>query len=158
MLWVRGAIFTLLVPFVIAGWAPAQFTRGMPPAGGLWQAGWILLAAGALLYLWCLLLFLASGGTPAIFFTRPLRFLLGTEPGGVVREGPYRFSRNPMYVGVVSAILGQAVVYRSAAVLAYGAAVALCFHLVVVLYEEPHLRAVRGAEYDSYRKRVRRWI
>jgi protein-S-isoprenylcysteine O-methyltransferase Ste14 len=142
VLWFRAAIFTMLVPVVVGWYAP-------------WR---ILVAAGALLYLWCLLMFLLAGGTPAVFFTRPLRFLIGSEPGEIVRRGPYRFSRNPMYVAVVAAILGQAVVYRSAAVLQYGIAVAIVFHLVVVLIEEPHLRSVRGEDYKRYCKTVRRWL
>jgi protein-S-isoprenylcysteine O-methyltransferase Ste14 len=158
MLVLRAAIFTVLVPAVVGWYVPGRIVAGLSPAPGLWQAGWLLVAGGILLYLWCLVMFLMAGGTPAVFFTRPLRFLIGTEPDEVVRRGPYRFSRNPMYVAVVAAILGQAAVYRSALALRYGLAVAVVFHLVVVLIEEPHLRAVRGPEYEKYLKTVRRWL
>jgi protein-S-isoprenylcysteine O-methyltransferase Ste14 len=151
MLLLRAAIFTVLVPVVIGWYVPRRMVDGLSPAPGLWRMGWVAVGAGGVLYFWCLLMFLLSGGTPAIFFTRPLRFLIGTEPGEVVRRGPYRLSRNPMYVAVVAAILGQAAVYRSAAALRYGVAIALAFHLVVVLVEEPHLRHVQGAEYEKYR-------
>jgi protein-S-isoprenylcysteine O-methyltransferase Ste14 len=155
VLWLRAAIFTMLVPVVVGWYVPQRIAAEASP---VWPAGWILVATGALLYFWCLLMFLLAGGTPAVFFTRPLRFLIGSEPGEVVRRGPYRFSRNPMYVAVVTAILGQALVYRSSPVLRYGIAVAVVFHLVVVLIEEPHLRAVRGEEYKRYCTAVRRWL
>jgi protein-S-isoprenylcysteine O-methyltransferase Ste14 len=157
-LWLRAAIFTILVPAVVGGYAPQRIVAGATLAPGLWAAGWLLVAAGTLLYFWCLVMFVFSGGTPAVFFTRPLRFLIGSEPDEVVHSGPYRFSRNPMYVAVVAAILGQAAVYRSAAILRYGIAVAVTFHLVVVLIEEPHLRAERGAAYAAYCQSVRRWL
>jgi len=146
------------VPGVVGWYVPQRIVNGPSPASAPWPAGWVLVGAGVLLYLWCLLMFLLSGGTPAVFFTRPLHFLIGSEPGEVVRRGPYCFSRNPMYIAVIAAILGQAAVYRSAAVLRYAIAAAVTFHLVVVLLEEPHLRAVRGAEYEKYAQSVRRWL
>jgi protein-S-isoprenylcysteine O-methyltransferase Ste14 len=158
MLLLRALIFTILVPTGVGWYVPQQIAAGRFPAPGLWQAGWALIAAGIALYFWCLLMFLFAGGTPAVFFTRPLRFLIGAEPEEVVQRGPYRFSRNPMYVAVVATIFGQALVYRSAAVLRYGLAVALVFHLVVVVIEEPHLRVARGVEYERYRRSVRRWL
>ncbi len=158
MLWVRGFIFTFFVPFVV-GYLIPQSLRG--PGGvdpGWWQLGYILFLAGAMLYLWCLVCFLLAGGTPAIFFTRHLSFLLGKEPPEVVRTGPYRYSRNPMYVGVVAAIFGQALLYRSRPILIYGISAALFFHLVVVFLEEPHLRRTRGPGYAAYLRSVPRWL
>lgn len=158
MLWLRGCIFTIAVPFLVAVWVPGRLLGSRPRAPAVWQAGWLLLGAGVVLYGWCLLLFLLSGGTPAIFFTRHLGFLIGTEPQRVVRGGPYRFSRNPMYVSVIAAVMGQALLCRSAVVFAYGALLALVFHLVVVLLEEPRLRRTRGPQYNEYLGTVRRWL
>jgi protein-S-isoprenylcysteine O-methyltransferase Ste14 len=158
MLWLRGLIFTVLVPFVVGYLVPQSLRIPGGIAPGIWQLGSILVAAGALLYLWCLVCFLLAGGTPAAFFTRPLGFLLGEEPPDVVRTGPYRFSRNPMYVAVVAAIFGQAALYRSRQILIYGAAVALVFEIVVVLLEEPHLRKTRGESYKQYLQAVPRWL
>jgi protein-S-isoprenylcysteine O-methyltransferase Ste14 len=75
-----------------------------------------------------------------------------------VISGLYRYVRNPMYVGVVSIILGEALVLGSGGVLIYAAVVALGFHLFVVLYEEPTLRRTYGAQYDGYCTLVRRWL
>ena len=63
-----------------------------------------------------------------------------------------------MYIGVLSAIIGQAVVFASINVAVYGAAVWLLFHLVVVFIEEPHLRQKRGDAYNDYCRRVPRWF
>jgi len=158
VLWLRGVIFTALVPFVVGCLVPQNLRGEAGAAPGWWNAGYVLLAAGAALYLWCLVCFLMSGGTPAIFFTRHLSFLLGKEPPDVVRTGPYRYSRNPMYLGVLAAIFGQALLYRSRPILIYGACTALAFHLVVVFLEEPHLRKTRDAGYEKYLYTVPRWL
>ena len=158
MLWLRGLIFTLVVPFVVGVLVPWRISRGSHIAGGWSLAGWFVIAIGAAIYLACLLSFLQSGGTPAPFFLRHLQAAIGREPPRVVRDGLYRYSRNPMYVGVVLLIFGQALLFRSKDVLIYGASAWLIFHLVVVLIEEPHLRRQRGPSYDDYCRRVPRWI
>ena len=122
------------------------------------MAGWLPVAAGASIYSVCLLGFLTAGGTPAIFFTRHLRFLIGEEPRRLVEGGLYRVSRNPMYIGVLLVVFGQAILFGSERLAEYGLAVAVIFHLVVVYVEEPHLRRERGASYQEYCRRVRRWL
>lgn len=157
MLWLRGMVFSVLVPGVVAFYVPQAMRRG-PAAGGWWSLGWVAFAAGTAIYVRCLMGFLAAGGTPAIFFTRPIRWMLGEEPRGVVRSGLYRYSRNPMYLGVLLVIAGQACVYRSRNIAEYAVGAAIIFHLVVVLLEEPHLMRARGNEYADYRRRVPRWL
>ena len=158
MLFVRGLIFTVAIPGLVAVWIPYRMLGGRPAAAGAWGLGWILVAIGAAVYLRCLAGFLASGGTPAMFFTRSLRWLIGEEPPLLVRGGLYRFSRNPMYLGVLAVIFGQAIVFASGPVARYGVLMAIGFHLAVVLFEEPHLRAREGAEYEEYCRRVPRWL
>src|SRR5579872_4216736 len=150
MLWIRGAIFTALAPWVVAVWAPAMVDSGRHAAGGWWHAGWLLVAMGVAMYLACLLRFLAAGGTPAIFFTRPLRAIIGEEPRTLVDGWLYRVSRNPMYVGVVLSILGQAIVFASRSIAVYGALTWLTFDIVVIVLEEPHLREQYGPSYEDY--------
>jgi protein-S-isoprenylcysteine O-methyltransferase Ste14 len=158
VLWIRGLLFTVLVPAVVGFVLPSAIAGGARRPGGIWDLGWAPIAAGTIVYALCLLRFLAAGGTPAIFFTRPLRFLLGEEPEGLVSGGLYRFSRNPMYVGVLLAIVGQAVLFASPALAVYGCAVFVFFHLIVVYAEEPHLRATRGPSYELYCGTVPRWL
>jgi protein-S-isoprenylcysteine O-methyltransferase Ste14 len=158
MLWLRGLIFTLLLPAMIAVFGPMALDRTAQRAGGPWDAGWILIAFGGAVYGLCLLRFLAAGGTPAIFFTRGLRLLIGEEPGSLVSGGLYRFSRNPMYVGVLLVIFGQAIVFKSLVLASYGCLVFLIFHFTVVFVEEPHLRSTQGPSYELYCHAVPRWL
>jgi protein-S-isoprenylcysteine O-methyltransferase Ste14 len=158
MLWIRGAIFTALVPWLVAAWVPSLVDPVRHLQGGPWNAGWLLVAAGAAIYLLCLLRFLAAGGTPAIFFTRPLRAILGEEPPTLVQGWLYRLSRNPMYVGVVLSVFGQAIMFASRDIAVYGALLWLMFHIVVVVLEEPHLREQYGPSYEDYCRRVPRWL
>jgi protein-S-isoprenylcysteine O-methyltransferase Ste14 len=158
MLWLRGLIFTVLVPCVVGAFVPHLYAGGRGLQVGWWQLGWYLVALGAVVYTMCLVDFLTAGGTPAIFFTRPLKFALGEEPPQVVRIRLYRVSRNPMYIGVVMAVFGQALIYASRQIAEYGVFLFVCFHLVVVLIEEPHLRQSRGESYQEYCRNVPRWL
>ncbi|WP_422735483.1 methyltransferase family protein [Micromonospora sp. WMMD729] len=76
----------------------------------------------------------------------------------LVIGGPYRYVRNPMYVAVVTAILGQALIFGQAALLWYGLAIALIQAAFVRFYEEPGLRRRYGGAYDTYRAAVPAWI
>lgn len=154
MLWVRGLIFTALVPVVVGFFIP----HWIDPRVRRWDAGWFLIVPGVLIYALCLIRFLAAGGTPAIFFTRHLRFLIGEEPHALVSTGLYRFSRNPMYVGVLLAVFGQAILLGSLRLTVYGLFLLVCFHAVVVLVEEPHLIKQSGESYEQYCREVPRWI
>jgi protein-S-isoprenylcysteine O-methyltransferase Ste14 len=120
------------------------------PAGiGVWQiAGMVIGGVGAALALWCVFTFACIGkGTPAPF----------DPPRRLVIRGPYRFVRNPMYIGAGFALAGAALVYESWALLVYTGLFFLVTHLFVVLYEEPTLRRTFGADYQAYCGRVGRW-
>src|SRR5205807_2015888 len=79
-------------------------------------------------------------------------------PERFVARGSYRAVRNPMYVGVVALIAGQALLLGREILFVWAAAAWLLFHLFVVVHEEPGLRRRFGAEYDDYTRRVRRWL
>jgi protein-S-isoprenylcysteine O-methyltransferase Ste14 len=152
---VLGSILFLFVaPGVVAGfipWAMSRYEIG-PPLLGFEPFRWLgiaLLALGAVLLIETFARFALQGrGTPAPIY--PTRTLVIT--------GSYRFVRNPMYVAVVSLILGQAFLFGNFAVLIYGLVVWLTVHLFVLGYEEPTLKETFGSEYDAYRRGVRRWI
>ena len=111
-------------------------------------AGVIVGLSGAGLALWCIGTFIVIGrGTPAPF----------DPPRLLVDAGPYRFVRNPMYIGAGLALAGAALFYKSWALLGYCAAFAFITHLFVVVYEEPTLRGTFGAPYVQYCEQVRRW-
>jgi protein-S-isoprenylcysteine O-methyltransferase Ste14 len=88
-------------------------------------------------------------GTPAPF----------DPPRRLVVSGPYRFVRNPMYLGMGVALIGEAIVFPNVRVpiLAMVALLFVFVTLFVMGYEEPTLRRLFGAEYEGYCRRVRRW-
>ena len=120
-----------------------------PAALGLTQVvGLAIVILGAALALWCILTFVFVGwGTPAPF----------DPPRRLVVRGPYRYVRNPMYIGAGLALAGAALFYGSWPLVGYTALFLLLTHLFVRLYEEPTLRRLFGAEYEAYSRRVKRW-
>lgn len=147
---VKTLVFTLVVPGSVGVYLP-QALRNHETALPLPVrcAGIALLACGAAIYFWCAWDFVSTGlGTP----------LPVDAPRVLVVKGLYRFSRNPMYVGVLSVIFGQAIYYGAATVAVYGVLVLLGFHVFVLLYEEPTLRRLFGSQYEEYSQRVPRWI
>jgi protein-S-isoprenylcysteine O-methyltransferase Ste14 len=79
-------------------------------------------------------------------------------PRVLVVRGLYRYVRNPMYVGVLTALLGEVLFFESRALFQYAMIWLLIVHLFVVLYEERKLRRLFGASYDEYCRAVRRWL
>jgi len=150
MLALKNLLFTVLVPGTVAVWVPLLLTRGrMPAAGVVLGLAILVFAVGASIYTWCIWDFATFGrGTPA-----PI-----DAPKRLVVRGLYRVTRNPMYVGVLTVILGWAVLFRSSGLALYALAVWCCFQSFVLVYEEPHLRRVFGAEYEAYCARVGRWL
>jgi len=79
-------------------------------------------------------------------------------PQHLVVMGSYRFVRNPMYVAVLSLILGQGFFFADWRALAYGAAIWACFSIWVWIYEEPTLRQLFPADFAEYCAHVPAWI
>ena len=73
-------------------------------------------------------------------------------------SGPYRYVRNPMALGFVTVILGEAALFDSIALLVYAAIAFGAIHLLVVVHEEPAHRRRFGAAFDAYYRQVARWI
>lgn len=147
------AFAALFIGFVLV-FVPARLLAwtGIRPPNAFGPAqigGAALVVAGGAVALWCVLTFATLGrGTPAPF----------DPPRRLVVRGPYRFVRNPMYLGAGLALGGAALHFHSLALATYLAALAVAAHLFVVAYEEPTLARTFGEEYDAYRKRVRRWL
>ena len=150
VLFLKNLLFTILVPGTVAFFVPlCLFSHPPITLSAASLAGGALLSVGVLIYLWCLWDFAtAGGGTPA-----PI-----DPPKHLVIRGLYKYVRNPMYVGVLSVILGWAILFMSSGLAIYGVCVATCFHLFVVLYEEAHLKGLYGAGYEQYCSQVNRWL
>lgn len=144
--WAAPAAVAGLVPYLLTGWT---MKPPLLPVPGLRVAGVLLLAAGACIVIECFVRFAVQGrGTPAP--VAPTETLVAT--------GLYRVVRNPMYVGVLTAIVGQALLFGSAALLLYAAAIWLAFDAFIAGYEEPTLARQFGDAYENYRNDVPRWI
>lgn len=112
-------------------------------------AGLVVFALGAALAVASVLSFVVIGkGTPAPF----------DPPRRLVVAGPYRWVRNPMYIGAGLVLLGAAMFYGSIGLALYTIAFWSAAHLFVLFYEEPALRRRFGAEYEEYVRRRRRWM
>jgi protein-S-isoprenylcysteine O-methyltransferase Ste14 len=135
----------VFLPARVLAWSgitrPAEF--GLAQVTGL-----VLGTAGAVLALWCVATFAIRGrGTPAPF----------DPPRRLVVLGPYRVVRNPMYIGAALALAAAALFYQSVALLGYTAVFIAITHLFVITYEEPTLRRLFGADYETYCRQVSRW-
>lgn len=148
----KTAVFTVLAPGTVAGYLPWRLRQtSVVQVGG--SQRW---AACAVITLGCAIYFhtafwgfaMIGGGTPA-----PI-----APPKTLVVRGLHRFVRNPMYIGVLLIIAGQAWLFWSKALCIYVASVGLAFHLFVMTYEEPTLRKQFGQSYERYRAAVPRWI
>lgn len=149
-LYVKAAVFTLVVPGGFGGLVPALLVRGRDPAdGALMVLAVCLMAIGAGIYLRCVWDFVVFGkGTPA-----PI-----DAPKRLVIRGLYRYSRNPMYVGLITLIAGWAIMFGSVILVWCGVILFIFFSLFVRLYEEPHLHRRFGDQYEAYQAQVGRWL
>ena len=153
-LFIKNLVFTILVPGTVAGYIPyrivlsehesLQFAWSLEGAAAL-----MLMGIGASIYSWCLWDFAITGrGTPS-----PV-----DAPTRLVVKGLYRYVRNPMYVGVITTILGWAALYRSLDTLQYTGLMFVLFNLVIFIIEEPSLRSQFSEAYKTYCQNVGRWI
>jgi protein-S-isoprenylcysteine O-methyltransferase Ste14 len=144
-----SAAFVLLWAWLAASVQPLDARLSFTLPAWARPAGWALALAGSLLVLWCISTFAARGrGTPAPF----------DPPREFVAAGPYRYVRNPMYIGGFGVLVGAGLVVRSPSIIGLAVLFLLLVHLLVVLYEEPALDSRFGDPYLRYKSSVRRWL
>lgn len=148
---IRAALY--MAGFVFLwGWLALQ----VRPVGQEWLlpevagvVGLILMVLGGTLVVTCAAWFVLVGrGTPAPF----------DAPRSFVPQGPYRWVRNPMYLGAFVLLAGFGLWHRSLTMALLALPAFALAHLFVVLYEEPTLRHRFGQQYGAYLARVNRWI
>lgn len=145
-----SAVFFAVAPGVVAGLVPLWLTG--------WQMGPIwppLRVLGALITILATLFLISA-------FVRFVVEGLGTPAPVAPTEhlvvgGVYRYVRNPMYLAVTAAIVGQAMLLGRIELIVYAAVVGVLMWLFVRFYEEPYLAQRFGAEYDAYRRGVPGW-
>ncbi len=141
--------------FVWIWWWAALRLRPLDARLGIALPGWLvpvgvaLVVVGGLLALACIAVFVHFGRGTAAPFDPPREF---------VAVGPYRYVRNPMYVGGLTVVLGAGLVLRSPSIAALAVVFLGVMHLFVVLYEERTLERRFGQSYLDYKRSVHRWL
>ncbi|HET9473105.1 MAG TPA: isoprenylcysteine carboxylmethyltransferase family protein [Steroidobacteraceae bacterium] len=149
----RGSLYSAAF---IGLWAwLASYVRRFDPQISLSLPSWLvpvgllLACAGGLVAAACIATFVTIGhGTPAPF----------DPPRQFVARGPYRYVRNPMYLGAAAVLLGAGLFVSSPSIVLLALAFLLLMHLIVVLHEEPALAVRFGDNYLHYKATVRRWL
>lgn len=145
-LFVAPGTFAVFIPWWMSRW---HVHASFPGFTAVRAIGAFLIAAGMIVVLDAFARFALQGiGTPAPIY--PTRRLVVT--------GSYRYVRNPMYIAVVSVVLGQALFFGDMHVLVYGLSFWLITHLFVLFYEEPTLRRSFPDDYAAFTAHVPRWI
>lgn len=142
-------LFTLAAPGTVAFLVPLLIRDFYPSQAAKHPMSWLLILPAAAVLLESLFRFAWHGlGTAAPI--APTKYL--------VINGLYRYVRNPMYLAVISLVLGQAIYFSNFATCIYAVFLAIVFQLFVTRYEEPTLRRTYGIPYDHYCARVHRWL
>ena len=153
-LFIRNLVFTILQPGIVVFLVPYLLIRNRPfDYSGMFSAlpmlGIVLFLIGLIIMLECIARF-GWQGKGTLSPADPTRNL-------VVR-GLYRYSRNPMYVGVILQLIGISLCFGFTSLWIYTGLVFLAFNLFIVFVEEPRLRRDFGQEYAAYTQQVRRWF
>ena len=148
---IGSAAFFVVAPGTVVGLIPWLMTRWeLPDSTAVWRivVGVLLIVAGLMPAVHAFVQFAKAGGTPM-----PL-----APPERLVVNGFNRYVRNPMYVGLLTAILGQALLFGSLGLVLYAVIVWIITASFVRWYEEPTLSDRYGAEYEEYRRNVPAWL
>jgi protein-S-isoprenylcysteine O-methyltransferase Ste14 len=149
VLFLRALISFLVLPGTVAGLIPAWIVSSDRGRGQGFIIGAVPLMIGVVMLLWCVRDFYATGrGTLAPW----------DPPKRLVIVGLYRFTRNPMYVGIALLLGGWSLLAASPLLAGYTVMLAIAFHLRVVLYEEPRLKMQFSEEWATYAATVPRWL
>lgn len=151
---IKSLIFIILVPGTVVIFVPYVLLDFFGDYFNIYLGifrylGIIPFLSGIAILLWCIWDFTFTGkGTPA-----PI-----DPPKVLVVRGLYQYVRNPMYVGGVFILAGEAIFFASLILFGYTLFIFLCFHIFVIGYEEPSLRRSFGSAYDMYCESVPRWL
>jgi protein-S-isoprenylcysteine O-methyltransferase Ste14 len=153
MIWLRTALFTLLVPGTVLVFVPAALlSSGVGPSLNLGPARWgglLPIGVGLAVILTCFAEFIRRGrGTPAPY----------DPPLDLVVSGLYRYVRNPQYVGVLLVAVGEAWLTGTLLLSGYVVFLAIAYYVFVRYYEEPTLGRLFGEAYTRYCEVVPRWL
>lgn len=151
----RNLFFTILQPGMVCGFFPWLIAREQyrtalkTPLSVDQYAGIIVFIAGVAITLHCITRF-ALDGRGTLSPADPTRQL--------VISGLYKYSRNPMYIGVMFTLIGECLFTRSTGLWGYSLFIVTAFNIFIMGWEEPRLRKDFGSAYEDYCRKVRRWL
>jgi protein-S-isoprenylcysteine O-methyltransferase Ste14 len=146
---IRAIVAFVVLPGIVAFVLPVSFGISTGMSVRYVAIAAVPLCIGILLLLWSVREFYIAGrGTLAPW----------DPPQHLVTTGPYRLSRNPMYIGVVTILVGWCVLWDSRTLIVYTVLFLCGFHLRVLLFEEPWAARQFGAQWEAYRARAPRWV
>ncbi|WP_017624658.1 methyltransferase family protein [Nocardiopsis chromatogenes] len=148
-----STLFFIAAPGTVVGVIPWLITRWrLPETSAAWipaqAVGVILICVGLAVLVHAFVEFTRARGVP----------IPAAPTEHLVVDGFNRFVRNPMYVAIVGALIGQALLFASVGVLVYTAVAWAIAATFVRFYEEPTLVRLFGEEYADYRRNVRAWL
>ena len=154
-LFLRNLFFTILQPGIVAilipFWLSGKSLKTLFVQIFDWYhyLGLTIFTVGLVIMLICIISF-GIRGKGTLSPADPTKKL--------VISGLYRFSRNPMYIGVMMMLIGESIFFRSYVLGAYALIIFIVFNLFIIFFEEPRLLEDFGSEYGDYVKRVGRWF
>ncbi len=151
---ILSILVTLLIPLITLAVIPFLFISFnlaiQPQSFGAWEIlASMLILLGLFLAVWVSATHARTGKSTPVPFSTPKKF---------VADGPYTFSRNPMYVSMLVILIGEALLIQAPWLLVFTAVLFLLFLLYVKFEEEPLLIRRFGASYKEYMKKVPRWL
>ena len=155
----RHLLSILLLPMMVAIVIPRWILRAFAAADSRWPStsmstipkalGVLLMLAGIGIVAWCIALFARVGkGTLAPW----------DPTSRLVAVGPYRYTRNPMITGVLTTLVGEALLTGSRYIAFWAATFFVVNHVYFLLLEEPGLEQRFGTSYEEYKRTVPRWF
>jgi protein-S-isoprenylcysteine O-methyltransferase Ste14 len=145
----RALVAFVVLPGAVAFAIPLGLLAPHPVDATFDHRAWLPLAVGGALLVWCVRDFYANGkGTLAPW----------APPKYLVTTGPYRVSRNPMYIAVALVLWSWATGFHSWPLATYAIVVMVAFHVRIIVNEEPFLARVHKDEWERYKARVPRWF
>ncbi|WP_315822293.1 isoprenylcysteine carboxylmethyltransferase family protein [Paraflavitalea speifideaquila] len=154
-LFLRNLLFTILQPGMVSGlipWLIAKDHYQLALSSVLsfdQYIGILVFIAGIIITIHCIVRF-ALDGRGTLSPADPTKQL--------VISGLYRYSRNPMYIGVMSILIGESLFVQSRSLWLYTLLIFIAFNVFIIFWEERRLRKDFGKSYEDYCRKVRRWI
>jgi protein-S-isoprenylcysteine O-methyltransferase Ste14 len=137
-----------LIAMLLQSYAPLSWPLPVEWGKPLLVAGSLMFIAG----------FATDIGTMLLFTRRKANFLPHKAATQLITDGPFRYSRNPIYVGNTLMLSGAGVAFSSLWLLLAAGAAAVATHFLAILREEKHLAAKFGSKWDAYAAITPRWL